>query len=119
MTVIASGDAKAVKKFSAFLAIDTPKKAYWTQRYMGKGAQASMPIQQIDSLESDAGEEVSYDLNMQMTMRPVEGDDVLENKEERLKFYSDSVKIVTASERRKTRYTIIYTKFTICGPNRF
>ena len=93
MTVIASGDAKAVKKFSAFLAVDTPKKAYWTSRFMGKGEQSSMPIQQLDRLENEAGDTISYDLNMQMTMAPVEGDDILENKEERLKFYSDEMKI--------------------------
>jgi N4-gp56 family major capsid protein len=94
MTIIAAGDAKAIKKFSAFLAVDTPKKGYWTTRYMGKGPDSMMPMQQLDDLESDSGDTISYDLNMQMTMQPVEGDDVLENKEERLKFYTDEVKIL-------------------------
>ncbi|MBC2712871.1 MAG: N4-gp56 family major capsid protein [Desulfosarcina sp.] len=92
-TVIGVNDPKAVKKFSAFLALDTPKKSYWTTRFMGKGETASMPVQQLDELESDAGDEVGFDLTMQMTMQPIEGDEVLENKEEDLKFYSDDVNI--------------------------
>ena len=92
-TVIPVGDAKAVKKYSAFLALDTPKKSYFNRKFMGVGETASMPIQQLNELENDAGEQISFDLTMQMTMQPVEGDDVLENKEEDLKFYTDSVKI--------------------------
>lgn len=92
-TVIPTGDAKAVKKFSAFLAHDVPKKSYFTRKFMGHGETASMPIQQLTELENDAGETITFDLTMQMTMQPVEGDDVLENKEEDLKFYSDAVTI--------------------------
>ncbi|RLA78371.1 MAG: N4-gp56 family major capsid protein [Deltaproteobacteria bacterium] len=92
-TVIPVGDAKAVKKYSAFLALDAPKKSYFSRKFMGVGETASMPIQQLNELENDAGEQISFDLTMQMTMQPVEGDDVLENKEQDLKFYTDSVKI--------------------------
>lgn len=92
-TVIPVGDPKAVKKYSAFLALDTPKKSYWTRRFMGVGETASMPVQQLNELENDAGEQISFDLTMQLTMQPIEGDDVLENKEEGLNFYTDSVKI--------------------------
>ncbi len=92
-TIIPTGDAKAVKKFSAFLAHDVPKKSYWTTRFMGVGETASRPVQQLTELENDAGETITFDLTMQMTMQPVEGDDVLENKEESLKFYTDSVTI--------------------------
>ena len=92
-TIIPVGDAKAVKKYSAFLALDTPKKGYFTRKFMGQGETASMPIQQLNDLENDAGEQISFDLTMQMTMQPVESDDVLENREEDLNFYSDNVKI--------------------------
>lgn len=92
-TIIPVGDAKAVKLFSAFLALDTPKKSYFNRKFMGEGAESSMPIQMLTELESDAGEEISFDLTMQMTMEPVESDDILENKEEDVKFYTDSVKI--------------------------
>lgn len=92
-TVIPVGDAKAVKKYSAFLALDTPTKSYFGRKFMGVGETASMPIQMLSELENDAGEKISFDLTMQMQMQPIEGDDVLENKEEDLKFYTDSVKI--------------------------
>ncbi len=92
-TVIGVNDPKAVKKYSAFLAHDTPKKSFWNKRMTGIGETASMPVQQLNELENDAGDEITFDLTMQLTMQPVEGDDVLENKEEDLKFYTDSVKI--------------------------
>jgi len=91
-TVVGVGDPKAVKKFSAFLAVDTPKKSYVTSRLMGKEG-SSMPIQQVDRLENEAGDTVSYDLLMQMTMQPREGDEVLEGHEQDMKFYSDEMHI--------------------------
>ena len=71
-TIIPVGDAKAVKKFSAFLALDTPKKGYFTRKFMGHGETASMPIQMLTELENDAGEQIGFDLTMQMTMSPVD-----------------------------------------------
>lgn len=92
-TVIGVNDPKAVKKYSAFLAVDTPRASYWMRKFMGVGETASMPIQVLNELENDAGEYISFDLNMQMKMQPVEGDDVLEGKEEALQFYTDGVYI--------------------------
>ena len=91
-TIIGLNDAKAVKKYSAFLAVDTPRKAYWTKKFTGPEG-SSMPVTKVDRLENDAGEYVSFDLNMQLKMEPVEGDDILENKEEELKFYTDGLYI--------------------------
>jgi len=91
-TIIRAGDPKAVKKYSAFLAIDTPKKMYWS-RFLGKGEKSSMPFQMLKDLEKDAGDVITYDLTMQMTMQPVEGDETLEGKEDSLRFYSDEVRI--------------------------
>jgi len=90
-TVIGVNDPKAIKRYSAFLATDTRAKSYFTKKMMGKGAESSMPIQELTELESDAGEYISFDLTMQMKMEPVQGDDVLENREEALKFYTDGV----------------------------
>lgn len=92
-TIIGLNDPKAVKKYSAFLAVDVAKKSYWSRKFMGKGEESSMPIQQLVDLETDAGEYISFDLSMQLKMQPVEGDDVLENKEEDLKFYTDGIYI--------------------------
>jgi len=92
-TIVGLGDPKAVKKFSSFLAVDMAKKSYFHKKMMGDGEESSMPIQRLTELETDAGENISFDLTMQMKMQPIEGDDILENKEEALKFYSDSVYI--------------------------
>ena len=92
-TIVGLNDPKAVKKYSAFMAVDVAKKSYWSKKFMGKGEEASMPIQMLQDLETDAGEYISFDLSMQLKMAPVEGDDVLENKEEDLKFYTDGIYI--------------------------
>jgi N4-gp56 family major capsid protein len=92
-TIVGLNDAKAVKKFSAFLAVDVGRKSYFNKKFMGKGIEAQTPIQMLTSLESDSGEQISYDLVMQLRMQPVEGDNTLEGKEEDLKFYTDNVYI--------------------------
>lgn len=58
---------------------------------MARGAEAEVPIQILTDLETDAGEQISYDLLAELKMAPVEGDDVLEGKEEGQKFYSDQI----------------------------
>jgi N4-gp56 family major capsid protein len=92
-TLIGVNDPKAIKKQSAFLAVDMAKKSYITSRLMGVGQDSSMPCQMLKELESDAGEYISFDLLMQMTMQPREGDQVLENFEEDMKFYTDGLYI--------------------------
>lgn len=92
-TIVGLNDPKAVKKFSAFLAVDVGRKSYFNKKFMGKGIEAQTPIQMLTSLESDSGEQISYDLVMQLRMQPVEGDNTLEGKEEDLKFYTDQVYI--------------------------
>lgn len=92
-TIVGAGDPKAVQKFSVFLAKDVPRKSYFGKKFMGRGEEARTPIQMLDELEADSGDQISYDLLVQMKMEPVEGDDVLENQEEDLKFYTDRVYI--------------------------
>ena len=92
-TIIGVGDSKAVKKFSAFLAVDTPRKSYWSRKFMGDGEAASMPLQRLTELENSAGDLITFDLSMQLSMQPIEGRAVLENKEEGLQFYTDSLYI--------------------------
>lgn len=90
-TVVGLNDAKAVKKWSGELAVDTVRKSYFNKKFVGQGVQSSMPIQQLVALENGAGDNISYDLSMQLKMAPVEGDNILEGNEEDLKFYSDSI----------------------------
>ena len=60
---------------------------------MARGAEAEVPIQILTDLESDAGEQISYDLLAELKMAPVEGEDILEGKEESQKFYTDQIYI--------------------------
>jgi len=92
-TVIGLGDAKSVKRYSAFLAVDVGRESYFNRKFMGVGIEAQTPLQTLPSLENDAGDQISYDLVMQLKMQPIEGDNILAGKEEDLKFYTDSVYI--------------------------
>jgi N4-gp56 family major capsid protein len=92
-TIIGVNDAKAIKKWSGMLAYDTSHKSYFNQRFMARGSEAEVPIQILTDLESDAGEQISYDLIAELKMAPVEGEDILEGKEEGQKFYTDTIYI--------------------------
>lgn len=92
-TIVGVNDAKAVKRFAGLMAYDTSQKGYWSQRFMGKGEAAEVPIQILTDLESDAGEQIAYDLMAELKMAPVEGEDNLEGKEEAQRFYTDTIYI--------------------------
>ena len=92
-TIVGVNDAKAVKKYAGLLAFDTSQKSYFNQRFMARGAEAEVPIQILTDLESDAGEQITYDLLAELRMAPVEGEDTLEGKEEGQKFYTDQIYI--------------------------
>ncbi len=92
-TIIGVNDAKAVKRYAGLLAFDTSQKSYFNQRFMARGAEAEVPIQILTDLESDAGEQITYDLLAELRMAPVEGEDNLEGNEERQKFYTDQIYI--------------------------
>ena len=88
-TIIAFGDPKAQKKWSANLAVDTRKKSYFENRFIG--TDDNNIIQRKTELETDAGDTISFDLCVQMRAKPTYGDTRLEGKEESLKFYTDQV----------------------------
>lgn len=92
-TIIGLNDPKAVKRFSAFLAVDTARISYFNRKFMGVGPESGMPIQMLPELENDAGEQITFDLIMQLRQTPIEGDDVQEGTEENLQFYTDQVYI--------------------------
>lgn len=92
-TVIGLNDAKAVKRWSATLMVDVGRESYFTRKFMGEGEKAPVPIQRLTNLEKDSGEEIRYDLSLQLKQEPVEGDDTLEGKEEDLKWAQDIVYI--------------------------
>lgn len=88
-TVIPFGDPKAQKKWSGKLFIETAKKSYWDQRFVGESDNSV--IQRKTELESDAGDRISFDLSVQLRGRPVHGDNRAKGTEENLKFYTDEV----------------------------
>ena len=92
-TIVGVNDPKAVKKFSALLAVDVGRESYFNKKMMGEGEKAQSPIQILRSLESDAGDQVTYDLILQLRGRPTSGDAVLRGNEEDLKFYTDNLYI--------------------------
>lgn len=92
-TIVGLNDVKAVKKWSGELAVDTVRKSYFNKKFMGSGVQSGMPIQQLTALENGAGDNISYDLSLQLKMAPIEGDAILEGNEEDLKFYTDNLYI--------------------------
>ena len=92
-TIVGVNDPKAVKRWSGLLAYDASQKSYFNQRFMGKGVDAEVPVQILTELESDAGEQISYDLLAELKMAPIEGDDVLEGREEAQTIYTDQIYI--------------------------
>lgn len=96
-TVIPFGDAKAVKKWAGKLFLETAKKGYWDQRFVGEGE--NNVIQKKTDLESDAGDKISFDLSVQLRGKPTQGDNRVKGTEENLKFYTDEVII---DQTRKT-----------------
>lgn len=92
-TIVGVGDPKAVRKYSAMLAVDVGRTSYFNRKFMGAGEAAQTPIQTLTHLENDAGDQVSYDLVMQLKMKPIQGDANLRGNEEDLKFYTDNLYI--------------------------
>jgi N4-gp56 family major capsid protein len=60
---------------------------------MASGEVPTRPIWKRTELEKNAGDQVTYNLSMQLKGKPTQGDNPLEGKEEKLSLYSDSVYI--------------------------
>lgn len=90
-TVIPFGDPKAVKRWSADLAVDVRKKSYFEARFIG--TTENSVIQRKTELESDSGDTISFDLSIHLRGKPTYGDNRVEGKEENLRFYTDKVMI--------------------------
>lgn len=82
-------DALAVKRWSTSLAVEAEKKMYFN-KFMG-GEQSI--ITKLTDLEKNAGDKVTYGLEMKLFGAGVTGDNTLENNEEALVYYSDALLI--------------------------
>lgn len=94
-TIIATGDAQAVKRYSAFLSVEAIAQSYFLSKFMGvyRKDGKNKPITLITDLEKAAGDSITYDLVMRLHGEGVEGDDTLKGNEEKLVPYTDTLKI--------------------------
>lgn len=93
-------DGQAVKKWAGALFSSAFTKSYYGSKLMAStkmigstGQMANAPIGVINDLESGAGDNVSFDMFVQLKGRGTYGDDVLEGNEEDLTAFTDEVKI--------------------------
>lgn len=109
-TVLAWGDPKAQKKWSAMLATDVNRDGYWSRKFKGSGE--NNIIEEKMDIASDAGDRVSYDLSIKLKQEPTYGDARVKGKEEHLRFFSDEVVIdqmrhsVSAGGRMSRKRTV-------------
>jgi N4-gp56 family major capsid protein len=92
-TLIGVNDPQAVKKWATSMAVSISKESWFTTRFVGMGPESRTPIQQIDDLETGAGDEVTFDLLMPMSMEPRIGDASLDGHEQDMKYYTDKMRI--------------------------
>lgn len=92
-TVIGLNSPQAVKRWSATLFSDVARSSYFTNKFAGKGQNATTPIQILTDLEKDEGDEIKFDLLAQLEQEPIFGDAVQEGTEEKMKYFQDSIRI--------------------------
>jgi len=90
VTAFGTNDAQTVKIWSA-LTLREALKATTFNKLMGTGKDAI--IQRLTELEKSAGDQIKYDLLMQMTGAGVTGDNRMRDNEEALVYYQDTVTI--------------------------
>ena len=93
VTNIGVGDAKAVRRYSAELAVDVRKESYFSRKFMGEGQKAMACITVLTDLEKESGELISYDLAIRKRMKPIQGDTVLRGQEEDRKFATATIMV--------------------------
>lgn len=111
-TMVGVGDAKQIKKYSGLLAVDVAKESYFMSSLVGTGPATYMPIQRVTDLEKGAGDEVTYDLSLQLRGQPTESGEVLDGNEEDLRFASGALyidvmrKAVSAGDKMTQKRTL-------------
>ena len=90
VTAFGTNDAQTVKIWSS-LTLREALKATLTDKIMGTGKTAI--IGRLTELEKSAGDQIKYDLLMQMTGSGVTGDNRMRDNEEALVYYQETVEI--------------------------
>jgi N4-gp56 family major capsid protein len=104
---------QAVKRFSATLFVDQTRESYFGTRFEGAGETPNTPIQVLTDLQSEAGDTIRFDLSKQLRGGATFGDDVLDGKEEELRFAQDSliinqVRFGASAGGRMTRKRVLH-----------
>lgn len=101
-SVVATGDGITVKHYSAAMFMECIPQSFFLSKFIGKAKRVDKqrtqtdpdyPIQILTDLENDAGDAISYDLFTRAKGQGVEGDNVLRGNEEKLVWYTDTVKV--------------------------
>jgi N4-gp56 family major capsid protein len=101
-TIVATTDGITVKHYSAAMFMECIPQSFYLSKFIGKAKKVDKqrtqtdpdyPIQILTDLEQDAGDAISYDLFMRAKGAGIEGDNVLRGNEEKLVFYTDTIKI--------------------------
>jgi len=90
MTEFGVNHPLAVKRWSTSLAVEAAKRMYF-RRFISTGS--DNVIMQLTDLEKAAGDKITFGLEMKLRGAGVTGDSTLENNEEALVYYDDSVLI--------------------------
>jgi N4-gp56 family major capsid protein len=88
-TTFGSASPQTVQKWSTGLWIDQRAASYFEQRFIGTSNNSI--IHRKTELESGAGDQVKFDLCVQLRGQPTDGDDRAEGSEENQKFYQDQI----------------------------
>jgi N4-gp56 family major capsid protein len=111
-TVIGINDPLARKLWSADLMVSVAKQSYWTRKMMGKGEETPYPVMLKTDLERESGDQIQYDLSVQLTGGVIEGDAKAEGLGEKLDFFTDRVyidqarKVVSCGGRMSRKRTV-------------
>lgn len=121
-TTVGLNDPKARKLWSANLLVSVSAESYWMRKYMGVGEETVQPVMMLTDLEREAGQQIQYDLSLQIGGEPAEGDAKVEGTGEQLRFASDSIFINQARKAvscggRMTRKRTVHDLRTV-GNNR-
>lgn len=92
-TVVGLNSSQARKLWSTNLVVSISRESYWQRKYMGVGEETTAPVMMLTDLEKEAGQQIQYDLSMQLGGAPAEDDTKVEGTGEQLRFASDSVYI--------------------------
>jgi len=90
ITAFGTNDAQTVKIWSALTFREALKQTLF-YKFLGTGKKSI--IQRLTDLESSAGDQIKYDLLMQMGNDGVTGDNRMRGNEEALTYYQDTVNI--------------------------